>query len=427
MLPVCFANELNLVYDANGNLVSGDGKYREYNSLNQLSKVYNGSDTSGILLEEYWHHPTQERVLKKKVYNNDSSLKETVYYISKNFVRVVNSSGSYDFTYVYHNGQLVAQVNPDGSKYFIHTDHIGSVSVVTNESGDVIENTTYSPFGEIVEGGTTSRYDYEGQEYDSVVGDYDFNFRKYKAEWALFTQPDTLIQNVYDPQSLNRYMFERGNPYRYTDESGHSAFLFIMGIIGGILALSTVFLFNFGMPLLAKKGREKDIEENTQMVLDAIDMKYDESNVVEANLQKEASVCYVDPESIPVEEPEPEDEIEDLEHKGKEKEPHQESPRSIEQKTPSSTKGVSGDNKNQNQFTPPSSYSYGISVSGGGTTSSRTLRSMSNTLRSGSSVTWYYSKSRGTYTYRVGGKSAGSGYSRIRVRRTRRSRRRSRK
>ncbi|MBC8500994.1 MAG: hypothetical protein ISS25_01870 [Nanoarchaeota archaeon] len=76
---------------------------------------------------------------------------------------------------------------------------MGSTSTVTDSSGTVVENTTYSPFGEIVTGGQAVRKHYEGMEYDSVVGDYDFNFRKYKAEWGTFTQPDTLIQNVYDP------------------------------------------------------------------------------------------------------------------------------------------------------------------------------------------------------------------------------------
>jgi len=37
----------------------------------------------------------------------------------------------------------------------------------------------------------------------------------------MFCKPDTLIQNPYNPQNLNHYMFERGNPYRNTDEDGH--------------------------------------------------------------------------------------------------------------------------------------------------------------------------------------------------------------
>ena len=65
MLPVCFADSLSLTYDDNGNLVTGDGVYRVYNSLNQLWKVYNNTDTTTIL-QEYVYHPTEERILIKK-------------------------------------------------------------------------------------------------------------------------------------------------------------------------------------------------------------------------------------------------------------------------------------------------------------------------------------------------------------------------
>jgi len=234
LIPVCHAAEINLQYDANGNLVSGDGRYRVYNGLNQLWKVYNGSSESDPILEEYVYHPVEERVLMKKVYNtSDGSVLETVYYFSEENVRVVNSSGTYDYRYVYHAGQLVAQ-EVNGVRNYISGNHEGSSSVVTAVNQSVVESTEYSPFGEIVSGGTASRFGYEGQEYSSVTGDTDFHFRKYNPSWGLFMQPDTLIQNVYDPQMLNPYMFERGNPYRYTDPTGH----FIRDyVFGGLIAV----------------------------------------------------------------------------------------------------------------------------------------------------------------------------------------------
>jgi len=221
-MPIIHAAELRLTYDANGNLVSGDGKYRVYNDLNELWKIYNGSSINDPLLEEYYFHPMEERILQKIVYHTNGSVKENVYYITKNLVRISNDTGTFDFRYIYHEGTLIAQQNPDGSKLFIHSNHEGSVSVVSNSTGDVIENTIMTPFGEVLSGGTTTRYGYEGKEHDTIVGDTDFNFRKYKPEWALFLQPDSLIPDVYDPQELNRYMFERGNPYRHIDPTGHS-------------------------------------------------------------------------------------------------------------------------------------------------------------------------------------------------------------
>ncbi len=38
---------------------------------------------------------------------------------------------------------------------------------------------------------------------------------------ARFIQPDTIVPNPGDPQSLNRYSYAGNNPVRYTDPSGH--------------------------------------------------------------------------------------------------------------------------------------------------------------------------------------------------------------
>lgn len=228
MIPVVHATELNLVYDANGNLLYGDGKYREYNSLNQLVRIRDSTNVT--ILEEYVHDPVQERILVKRIWNA-TAVAETVYYVDENFVRVVNNSGTYDFVYVKDEaGNLVGQLNPDGSKLYVHADHEGSTSVVTNQSGSVVENTLYSPHGEILSGGSASRFDSEGKEYSSVTGDYDFHFRKMNPSWGIFLQPDTLIQNVYDPQSLNRYMFERGNPQKNVDPDGHIYYYLFAGL-----------------------------------------------------------------------------------------------------------------------------------------------------------------------------------------------------
>lgn len=58
---IVFAEENNLQYDANGNLVTGDSYYREYNELNQLVRIRNGNVSTGQILEEFTWHPTGER------------------------------------------------------------------------------------------------------------------------------------------------------------------------------------------------------------------------------------------------------------------------------------------------------------------------------------------------------------------------------
>lgn len=244
-LPICAASEMNLVWDANGNLISGDGKFRMYNGRNQLTHVFNGTNASAPLLETYKYHPAEERIWVKKVFNvSDSShVLETVIYVNENSVRVINASGTFDFTYVLHAGGQIAQ-NVSGVTHFIHSDPGSAISkVITDIDGVSRENTSFDPQGSILEGGS-NRFDMEDREYSSISGDYDFRFRKYDPDLGIFTQPDTVINNIFDPQQLNRYSFERSSPYNFVDPDGHAiqfAALAIAGAIGAAVGLGTYF------------------------------------------------------------------------------------------------------------------------------------------------------------------------------------------
>jgi len=225
-----------------------------------LWKVYNGSSTSGNLLQEYVFHPTEERVLIKKEYSS-GVLQDTTYYVSKEFVRVVNTSGTYDFTYVYHEGQLIAEKDAVGNKKYYHPDHLGSTSLVTDSSGSLVESTSYEPFGTAIAGGSASRYLYEGKEFDSVTGQYDFHFRMQGIAGAPpYQQPDSLLPNVYDPQQLNRYAFERNNPWKNTDEAGHLAEV----LANPYLAIITIVLIIAAYLVLGKGMGDINKENNVE-------------------------------------------------------------------------------------------------------------------------------------------------------------------
>jgi hypothetical protein len=94
-----------MTYDSNGNLqyssYDGVNLYREYNSFNQLKYVRNGTNASAPILEEFEFHPMEERTWVKKTYNSSGNITETTYYLSKEFVMVVNASGTYNYTFIY--------------------------------------------------------------------------------------------------------------------------------------------------------------------------------------------------------------------------------------------------------------------------------------------------------------------------------------
>ena len=227
-VPIASATAISktLTYDSNGNLIQDVDVYYGYNSLNQLVSVRENSAT-GRILEQYAYDEGGNRI-KKVTFRGDGS-QETVYYIDANFVRVVNSSGTFDFKYYYLYGQLVAQETQGEKRYYL-TDNIGSISVVTDQNGGILQETEYQPFGSVTSGGD-SRYTFTGKEKDST-GIMYFGARYYSPFLKQFTQADTIIQDVYDPQALNRYAYARNNPLKYTDPSGHFINIVIGMVIG---------------------------------------------------------------------------------------------------------------------------------------------------------------------------------------------------
>ncbi|MEK6925925.1 MAG: RHS repeat-associated core domain-containing protein [Nanoarchaeota archaeon] len=116
----------------------------------------------------------------------------TTYTPFREFMQIRNSSGVYNYTYVYDNDILVARINPDGSKWFYHADHLGSTTLITNQSGGIVENTFYLPYGEVDSGGTQEKRLYESKEFDSATGQYYYGARYYDPYKQIFIQPDSI-------------------------------------------------------------------------------------------------------------------------------------------------------------------------------------------------------------------------------------------
>lgn len=204
----------SFLYDANGNLITDGQYFYEYNPFNQLSKIREGNST-GIILSDYLYDSNGNRIRK-----HDRIKNETVFYINPNFLRVINSSGTFDTIYYFDGSTMVARKDPDSKKFFYHPDHLGSTTLVTNESGSIVENTNYKPFGEVLYDGK-SKYLYTGKEKDSESGLYYYGARYYNPAIGRFIQPDSMIPKPYNPQYLNRYSYVLNNPYKYIDPNGN--------------------------------------------------------------------------------------------------------------------------------------------------------------------------------------------------------------
>ena len=85
-------------------------------------------------------------------------------------------------SYIYSNrGQLLCQRDGGQSadEYFYVTDRLGSVRQLIDSAGDVKNNYTYDPFGQMLEQGKKTGFEYSfnsflftGQWFDSEFGQY---------------------------------------------------------------------------------------------------------------------------------------------------------------------------------------------------------------------------------------------------------------
>ncbi len=109
-----------------------------------------------------------------------------------------------------------------GTPYFLLTDHLGSTAVTANSTGGESGKLLYKPlrpaqgrlWGETrySSGSTPTSHPFTGQREDATIGLYFYNARYYDAALGRFTQPDTIVPNPGNPQSLNRYAYVNNSP-----------------------------------------------------------------------------------------------------------------------------------------------------------------------------------------------------------------------
>lgn len=156
----------------------------------------------------------------------------TTYYIGAHF-EVIDGIAT---KYIFAGNTRVAMVKAGQTLYF-HQDHLGSSSAMSNATGQLVETTEHQPYGAVRfhTGTEASNYNFTGQEADPESGLYNYNARLYDPATGMFISADTVVPDYSDPQSLNRYMYCRGNPLVYVDPSGNFWEIIVGALIGGVI------------------------------------------------------------------------------------------------------------------------------------------------------------------------------------------------
>jgi RHS repeat-associated protein len=211
----------SFTYDANGNMLTGNGRTLTYTTFNKVKTAVKGSITDTF---------TYDAGFNRLIKSNGSG---TTIYIGKLYERVTSGSTTTQKHYIYAGPNQVgvySKVNTTTSMRYFHTDHLGSVDTITNETGGVVQRLSYDAWGKRRNANGTDATSitalttrgFTRHEHDDEVGLVNMNAREFDPLLGRFITPDTIIQFPYSSQGMNRYTYVNNNPLSFTDPSGHS-------------------------------------------------------------------------------------------------------------------------------------------------------------------------------------------------------------
>ena len=148
-----------------------------------------------------------------------------------------------------------AERSPDGRLRFYHNDHLGSAALITDGTSCVVERRAYWPYGEDRQvtdgpcgGGFTPRYTFTFKEKDSS-GLFDFGARSYDPATGRFVSADS------QGDGPNRYAYAANNPLKYSDPTGHFAWLVFWAVFSAVVAVVSQVSFMVSLNLAANNSQ----------------------------------------------------------------------------------------------------------------------------------------------------------------------------
>lgn len=103
--------------------------------------------------------------------------------------------------------------------YYYLSDSLHSEVVVTDAHRNVVEQTYYAPYGQVLNRNLRDGPGYTGHEEDPATGLVYMQQRYYDPQSGRFLSTDPVLASG-NGGSFNRYAYAKDNPYRYIDPTG---------------------------------------------------------------------------------------------------------------------------------------------------------------------------------------------------------------
>jgi RHS repeat-associated protein len=213
------AGSATLNYDANGNLikvVNGSTTWQySYDYENQLT----GVAKDGATVQNNTYSGNGLRVKQTVASSNIAYT-----YLGADVLFEKNLTSSTVTKNCYANGLLLGEV-VGSTSYYLLDDALGSIRDVTTATAGSVFSSNYKPYGPnygLSETLSIFNFEYAHKPYDSSTGLYYYEARFYDPAIERFITEDSLrYSSIYDPLSLNKYLYVENNPETMFDPTGH--------------------------------------------------------------------------------------------------------------------------------------------------------------------------------------------------------------
>ncbi len=210
-------------YDENGNMMFDFNKKIteiEYNFLNMPKNINIVAD--GNFNQIFYQYDAAGNKLCKQTKKNGAIVKTINY-----FPTFETENGELNFIYTAEGRAVPMQKKGFEYQYFLN-DHLGNTRVVLSQTGSIVQQNSYYPFGMLMDGlpntdvSLANKYLYNGKELQTDFGLdwYDYGARFYDTELGRFHTIDPLSEK-YSFQSP--FVYGADNPVRFVDFMGMSA------------------------------------------------------------------------------------------------------------------------------------------------------------------------------------------------------------
>jgi uncharacterized protein (TIGR02594 family) len=167
---------------------------------------------------------------RMSVYTQDS--KSITRYYQGDYEEEIDELGGVKKIHYLHGAIYINDKGVD-KFYYTYSDYQGSLMALADESGNVVERYSYTPWGArrnpdaITSPDTRTSWivnrGYTGHEHLDAFSIINMNGRVYDPVTAMFLSPDPYVQSPNDWLNYNRYSYCLNNPFKYTDPSGEVA------------------------------------------------------------------------------------------------------------------------------------------------------------------------------------------------------------